>query len=310
MMVIQPARLLDGQTQIVTAVANDSWQTKRGIAVDGSARIGGRNFRVRLYLKDTQGVIPGDEIRGEFRFRFTDEGGAKQPTFHRGQGILLLGYQVSQTEVSHGKTDLSVVIQRLRRNILRTLEQNLPEDTAAFAKALLLGDRSDLEDHRSIEFSAAGISHIIAVSGLHVAILFALVYHLAGKRRYLTAILGIPILLLFAAMVGWTPSVVRATLMQIMAAAALALDREYDSPTALGFSVTAMLIRNPLIVTSVGFQLSVASVAGILLFYSRIRQWLLPEGSTGRWIRLRKSVISGVSVTISATILTIPLVGY
>ena len=310
MMVIRPARLLDGQTQTVTAVANDSWETERGIAVDGSARIGGRNFRVRLYLKDTQEVIPGDEIRGEFRFRFTDVGGAKQPTFHRGQGILLLGYRVSQTEVSHGKTDLSVVIQRLRRNILRTLEQNLPEDTAAFAKALLLGDRSDLEDHRSIEFSAAGISHIIAVSGLHVAILFALVYHLAGKRRYLTAILGIPILLLFAAMVGWTPSVVRATLMQIMAAAALALDREYDPPTALGFSVTVMLIHIPLIVTSVGFQLSAASVAGILLFYSRIRQWLLPEGSTGRWLRMRKSVVSGVSVTISATTLTIPLVGY
>lgn len=308
---ICPARLLDGQSQTITLVADGySWQNQRGVAVDGTARIGSKSFRVRLYLQDTQEVAPGDEIHGDFRFRFTDVGGAKQPTFHRGQGILLLGYQVSQADVTSRDAGVTAVAQGLRRSILGTLERTLSEDTAAFAKALLLGDRSDLEDDRSSEFSAAGISHIIAVSGLHVAILFALVYRLAGKRRYLTAILGIPTLLLFAAMAGWTPSVVRATLMQIMAAAALALDREYDPPTALGFSAAVMLAADPLIITSVGFQLSVASVAGILLFYSKIRHWLLPEGSTGRYVRLWKPVASGISVTLSATILTIPLVGY
>ena len=72
---------------------------------------------------------------------------------------------------------------------------------------------------------------------MHVSILFSLVYLLCGKKRVLTALIGIPVLILFAAVAGFTPSIVRACIMQSLMILALLLKREYDPPTALGFSV-------------------------------------------------------------------------
>ena len=99
-----------------------------------------------------------------------------------------------------------------------------------------------------------------------MSILFSLVYTLAGKRRALTAIIGLPVLLLFAAVAGFTPSVVRACIMQALMIFALLLNQEYDPPTALSFAVLTMLACNPLAITSVSLQLSAGCMVGIFLF--------------------------------------------
>ena len=77
--------------------------------------------------------------------------------------------------------------------------------------------------------------------------------------------MGFPTLLLFAAVAGFTPSVSRSCIMCGLMLAALLLNKEYDGPAALAFAAVVMLIGNPLVITSVGFQLSVASVAAIYL---------------------------------------------
>lgn len=309
-MVVAPARALDQTRQSITLrVDSASWETERGSAVDGTVLLNDRGYKVRLYFQEPVSLIPGDQVSTQVKFRFTDLGGEKAPTFHRGNGILLLAYQNGAFSVTKGAGKLRDLPVILRERSLACIEQTLPESVSGFAKALLLSDRSDLDYTRSSQFSVAGISHIVAVSGLHVSILFALIYWAAGKRRYLTALLGIPVLVLFAAMAGCVPSVVRASLMQILAILALALDREYDPPTALGAAVLLMLMRQPLQITSVGFQLSVASVAGIFLFYRRIHEWLMGIRLGKRGVaRFWRRLMAGVSLTVSATILTIPLV--
>jgi competence protein ComEC len=146
------------------------------------------------------------------------------------------------------------------------VESAFPADTAAFAKALLLGDSSGLNYELDTAFKLSGIRHIIAVSGLHVSILFSLMYILAGKRKVLTALLGIPVLFLFAAVAGFSPSIVRACVMQVLMIVAMLLDKEYDPPTALSFAVLLMLAVNPSAVTSVSLQLSVGCMMGIFMF--------------------------------------------
>ena len=143
-----------------------------------------------------------------------------------------------------------------RQKLLERINDIFSDDTSAFSSALLLGDRTGIDYELDTAFKVSGISHVIAVSGLHVSILFGLVYTLTSKRRVLSCAVGIPILILFAAIVGFTPSITRACIMQSLMLIALMLDKEYDPPTALAFAVLTMLVWNPMTVLSVSFQLS------------------------------------------------------
>ena len=184
-----------------------------------------------------------------------------------------------------------------------------PADTAGFAWALLLGDRTGIDYETNTAFKVSGISHIIAVSGLHVSILFALVYVLCFKRRWLVALIGIPTMAFFTAVAGFSPSVTRAAIMMILMMLAMLFDREYDGPTELAFSCLVMLAVNPLVITSVSFQLSVGCMIGIFLFQRKIYNWAMEK--LGRKYRRFKSwFASSLSVTLSAMTVTTPLVAY
>ena len=139
----------------------------------------------------------------------------------------------------------------------------------------------------------------------------SLVYILSIRKRYLSAIIGIPVLILFAAVIGFTPSVTRACIMQILMLLALALNKEYDPPTALAFAALGMLCVNPRTIVSVSFQLSVGCLIGIFLFYERIKGFLLRKLKISKIKKLRDRVVfagvSGVSITLSTMITTTPL---
>ncbi|MBQ3214981.1 MAG: DNA internalization-related competence protein ComEC/Rec2 [Oscillospiraceae bacterium] len=310
------ARRLDEQVISLEAVASDySYDTDYGIGVDAQVKLEGKTYDVRLYINDDVALKPGDGISGRFLLRYTNRVG--EETYHRGNGVFLLGYPRGDTHIDFcEKTPLRFYPAVFRQKLIENIEDVFPSDTAAFAKALLLGERTDMDYETDTAFKVSGISHIIAVSGLHVSILFSLVYLLAGKRRVLTAFIGIPAVLLFAAVAGFTPSITRACLMQILVMLALLFDKEYDPPTALAFAALVMLAVRPMVITSASFQLSVGCMAGIFLFYDRIRNWLANLQFWGNWkgrtwkMRLKSWFCSGVAVTLSAQFFTTPLVAY
>ena len=309
--VLGPAAAVDGTEQeLQIRVTGYSWETEYGIAADGEIRLSGRTYEVRFYLNEDRALKPGDVVKMRSRLRLTDEGGAEEPTFHRTQGILLLAYPRGEAVVEAGKSTLLDLPARWAEKLKAIIDDAFPADAAPFAKALLLGDKSGLRWDQSRDFSRSGISHIVAVSGLHISILFAFVSVVTGKRRFLLVIVGIPVLLFFGAMAGFTASVTRAVIMEILLLLALALNREYDPPTALSFAVLAMLLACPLTIAGIGFQLSVASVAGIFLFYPKLNGWLknwLPgKGKTLRG-RMERFFTASVAVTLSATVMTVPL---
>jgi competence protein ComEC len=264
-------------------------------------------------MEEAAEINPGDRVEVTAKLRFTDLGGSKEPSSLRGNGILLTASATGAPKITTGTDSLRNLPQRTAENLKSILEQCFPEDTGGLAKALLLGDQTDLDDGISLSFQLAGLSHIVAVSGLHMSILFAMVCLMTGRHRFWTAALGIPVVIFFAAMVGFTASVTRAMLMEILMLLALAIDREYDPPTALAFAVLVMLVRCPLVITSVGFQLSVTSVAGIFLFYRPCMGWFRTqfrlEGRTLQ-IRLVRGIAAALSISLSATVLTTPLVAW
>lgn len=308
-------RSLDGLTVTLTVEASDySYETDYGMAVEGYAELEGGNYRVLLYRDGTDELKPGDQVRCDARLRFTP-GAAQDPTYHKGEGIFLLAYARSEETVTAAESVPAKYFPAvLRREILRRIDANFPGDTAFFAKALLLGDRTDVDYEVSTAFKISGVSHIIAVSGLHVSILFAVIYLFTARRRVLTALIGIPAVLMFAAVAGFTPSITRACIMQILMMLALLFDREYDPGTSLAFAGLVMLCINPLVITSVSFQLSVGCMAGIFLFSQRVKNRILHlrpwRGWKGKKLRVRLLhwIAGSVSVSVSAMVFTTPLV--
>ena len=312
---LSKARSLDEQTlELYVQVSYYSYSTDYGIAADGKTELDGTAYRVRIYLDGSTALAPGDQVRGSFQLRYTGVGGAQEPTYHQGKGIFLLAYSTEPPAVTNcPEVPLRYFPAVLRRQITEVLDNIFPADTLAFARALLLGDSSLLSYQEDTAFQVSGIRHVIAVSGLHVSILFSMVYLLAGKRRGLTALLGIPVLLLFAGVAGFTPSINRACIMQGLMILAMLFEREYDPPTALSFAVVAMLAVNPLTITSVSFQLSAGCMVGIFLFSGKISGYLLeekrlgPAKGKGLRARLTRWLAGSVSVTLSAMTTTVPL---
>lgn len=308
---LQNAREVDGQTVDLTAVASDySYDTAYGAAVEGKIKLEGTEYSAVIYLPRNMSAAPGDIIEGTFRLRYTP-GGLDNATYHRGNGIFLLAYPSGWTEVTEAeRIPLRFYPAVLRKNLIQTANDCFPSDTAFFARALLLGDRTDVDYETNTAFKVSGISHIIAVSGLHVSILFSVVFLFTGKRRVLTSIIGVPIVLLFAAVAGFTPSITRASLMQILMMLALLFDKEYDPATALSFACLVMLAVNPMVITSASFQLSGGCMAGIFLFSARIRAWLDSFRFWRKWkgkslkMQFRTWLCSGISVTLSAMFFT------
>ena len=301
----------DGATEKLSIRAADySEPSNYGSTVDGVVMLDGKPYQIRAYLNGDRSLKPGDEIHGEFRLRVTTFGGADDATHHGGKGIFLLAYQKGVGSVTEcEKVPWWCFPAVLRERIKDVLDGAFSEDAAAFARALLLGDGSKLSYAVDTAFKVSGIRHIIAVSGLHVSILYGFLSTITMKRRYLTLLVGSSVLLLFAAVAGFTPSVTRACIMVGLMMAAQAFGRDYDPPTALAAAVVIMLLANPLTITNAGFQLSVASVAGIYLFAKPIKAWLMKWLGRGKGIlgKLGSGIASSVGVSLGATLLTTPL---
>ena len=312
---LSAARSHDGETLPVTITATDySYTPNYGQAFDGSVELDGKRYQVRCYLNEAYEITPGQIVTGQFRLRFTGDGGEREATHHQGKGIFLLATQKSDVQITNGPIRLPDYPALWRQKITRRLIQIFPSDGAGFARALLLGDTEGLTYQQNRAFQVSGLRHVVAVSGLHVSILFALIYMAFGHRRVLNALFGLPLLLIFAAIAGFTPSIVRACLMQLLMLLSMLVDKEYDPPTALAFAVLVILGVNPMAVTAVGFQLSVGCMIGIFAFSEKLQQYFLSFGKLkekskgkARKAKFIRWLTGSVAVTLSAMVVTTPL---
>lgn len=310
---LSPAARVDGQTlEAEIQITDYSTETNYGCVSDGIVVLEEKTYQVRVYVNEELTLAPGDLLTGQFRFGLNAPGGEEEIRYYSGKGVFLMAYQRGQ--VQHGKADTEhwrCKPARLRQNIRTILADTFPERALGFVQALLTGDSSLLDYETDTAFQITGIRHVIAVSGLHVSILFALISMVTVKQRYLTALIGIPVLAVFAAAAGFSPSVTRACLMCGLMMLAQLADQEYDGPTALSFAALAILAANPMVIMSVSFQLSVGSVAGIYLWYEPLNSFFLNKLKLGKGKSFRgtlKKWFSGsISMSISATALTTPL---
>jgi competence protein ComEC len=170
--------------------------------------------------------------------------------------------------------------------------------------ALLLGDRKGIDRELSEKFIRSGAVHILAVSGLHVGILYLLLNYFLGlflkPSHPLRIILGISFLFAYAFLTGFSPSVSRAVVMFSIIQTGKALSRTINMYNLLCSSAFILLLWNPMYLFHAGFWLSHLAVAGIVAFYPMINSLIIFRFIGLRW------VWSLVSVSIAAQITTFP----
>lgn len=310
---LRPIAPLDRTTISLSITASDyAKQSTYSYSVSGTTEIDGKTYPLILYLKGEPEIRPGDILTSEYRLRVTAPAGTTPSSYYQGNGVFLTATQKGELNITRpDKTPVHFLPAVFAKEIKGTLVEFFPENTVAFAKALLLGDTTDLTYSEDTALTVSGIRHIAAVSGLHVGVLFGLVLLLFGFNKVLMLVITLPVLLVYAAMTGFTPSVTRACIMTALIALSWVIFEEYDSLSSLAFAAFVMLIRNPFVINSVSFQLSVASVLGILLFGSPIHAFLrkkLPKiRPKGLFGKIAAWLTAAISISISAMAFTTPL---
>ncbi|MCI3923198.1 DNA internalization-related competence protein ComEC/Rec2 [Paenibacillus sp. TRM 82003] len=179
------------------------------------------------------------------------------------------------------------------------------QPSSGFMKGLLLGVRDDLDPERFQSFSQIGLTHILAISGLHVGIYVATVLWLLSRlpitkeRRLVLAMAAVP---LYVVLTGASPSVLRAGIMAVIALYAARRGLLKDGLHVLAAAALLMTAWNPLYVHNVSFQLSFAVTAGLIVGVPLADERL-------RWIR-SLPLRSAASVTLVAQLVSFPLTVY
>lgn len=159
----------------------------------------------------------------------------------------------------------------------------IPEPEAGLASAMVLGYKRGINTDLSDDLSAAGLSHIAAISGLHIGIISGLIFFIAvyiGLTRKKAFYLALVLIFLYIAMIGFPPSAVRAGVMGFLALLALLIGRLNRLLNALMLVASIFLFVNPnLLRDDIGFQLSFLAVLGIALVYPALREKIKNRGA-------------------------------
>lgn len=202
------------------------------------------------------------------------------------------------------------IIPDLRALLLHQLDTFIPDSkTRALTMATLLNEDEHLDKQMSAEYANTGISHIIAISGMHVNLLFALMvlplFWIKDKRRlWLKYLLVLPFVWLYVSLCRFPPSAVRAAIGFTLITVSLLLRRPQNNLHLLSLNALIMLLVNPYWLFHVGVQLSFLAVLSIFLFYQPIKRVWTPRYLIVRW------VWDTVAVSLSVQVLVFPLVIY
>lgn len=184
------------------------------------------------------------------------------------------------------------------------------DDQYAILAAMTLGDKSALSAELRETYSVTGASHVLALSGMHMGIIFFLLYHLTLGRRHswvsqVVIVLGI---WAFAFLTGLSPSVVRSATMISVFSLFSVTGRRRSPINLLCFTAMVMLLVNPATLYDVGFQLSFTAVLSILLWLPLIERFL-PENYLASH-RVKAYFFGMVAVTLAAQMGVAPLIAY
>ena len=208
-----------------------------------------------------------------------------------------IGDEISITDAS------PTLFASIRAKIKNTLFENLNEDTAAICYGMMIGDTGYIDPDVMQTFRYGGVAHIFAVSGLHIGLIYAISYFLLRKiilNSQASLIISVLLVFFYAGICGFTLSSVRAAIMCAVNALARLASLKYDGLNSLAFSVIIVLCITPLSLFSIGYQLSVCAVGGILIISKNIEAALTKA-------KIPRKISAAAGITFGAQFGTMPV---
>ena len=190
----------------------------------------------------------------------------------------------------------------VREAVAEVYRSCMKESPAGFYQAMVLGDKTNLDEVLKQLFTLGGISHILAISGLHVSIIGRGLYRILRKGGigfWIAGIVAGVLLLLYGAMVGNSTSTVRAVGMLLAFFLSQGMGRSYDMLNALGMMVLLLLGENPFLIENTGFWFSVTALLGVGIVGKAL--------TFGRKKSKMSKLTNGLWMSIGITLATLPV---
>ena len=199
--------------------------------------------------------------------------------YYKSLGYLYYIEEPEVISVAGGKNRIVYQLDSLKTSLKTVYRKCCTATDAGVYAAMVTGDRSDMDSTISELFSAAGIGHILAISGLHISLIGMGLYKLLRRIGFLcpmSAIISGIFVVLFGVMTGNSVSAARAIVMFVCAVNAQVLGRRYDILSAVSLSAIILILKNPYVIANSGFLLSFMAIAGVAVF---------ADGFSVKWLR-------------------------
>ena len=310
------ARFNDGvHTVKASVVSLEEHSGERYYTELRTSEIDGEEYKlnIRLSSKEKLNVKPYDTV--ECELQLYDLGKTRDArNYYLSENVFMGGYAKGDIAVSPPDSKpIGYYPLAMRDYIKSTVSRLIPGERGALATALLIGDKSDLPKSVSDAFSSAGISHLIAVSGLHLSVwcLFILkIFDVFRLRRRVGAVISAAFVVIFMAVSGFTYSVMRAGFMMLVMLLGTLVSRQSDSLNSLGIALVILCFANPYCVMSLGLRLSFLSTLGIIVGYGNLKFPLNPYIARVRnkyARRVCEFIFGSVRSTVLACAFTLPI---
>ena len=221
--------------------------------------------------------------------------------------VFLSGNEFVMLKHNNSKA-LQKMLFTTRDAAVHSLQEYIPgKKEKAVAEALLIGYRNDLDRDLVQAYSNTGVVHIIAISGLHLAMIYGLLnafFNLFKRKqiRWIKPVVTLFVLWGFTLIAGAAPSIMRATVMFTAIVIGETFNRKTNMYNTLAASAFVLLLINPFYLWDVGFQLSYAAVLSIVIFMKPVYNWFYCKN------KMLDAVWKLNAITLSAQVLTIPII--
>lgn len=304
---------------VATVTDNQTENNNSNAYVLKADSINGTNcdLKIVMYLKSSFDYKPGDVI--SFTSKLSDNLSSKNFTSrisNMSQEKYLYTYSFDSSGITllkSGEKSIQRYLYLIRNEIRNRIYDFLPGEEGAVTVAMLIGDKTDVDRNILDNFSSVGISHLFAVSGLHLSVWVASLYLILKriiKRFRISEVLCILFTLMFMALTGFTASVCRAGLMLIIVFIARIFDEETDSLNSLGLALFIILTISPMSAVSFSLILSFCATLGIVTAYpylERITNEKLFSVSDKKAKKILKYILNLVEISICASLFTLPV---
>lgn len=270
-----------------------------------------KNFRVYLYTEKDRNYQYGDilKIKGEVQKpeKVRNDKGFDYCKYLKTKKIVASIFVGKISYINRQENFMSKLYD-LKLKCINIIDSNFKEKEAEILKAILLGDKSNISDDMENIFSKSNLSHILAISGLHVTYIvfyLELILKKILNNIKLRNVILILFLIVFTIFVGVSPSAMRACIMTIMLYLGKIFLREKDFYVSFIASFVFILLINPYNIYSISMWLSFLGTLGIVIFSNFFQKITLKKLKLKS--KISRNIIEIVCVSVSAQLLIFPI---